>query len=88
MTKISTLLLTPALLLLSATPTYAADAERNDRLYDAEGAKVAKVMRVADDGDVIIIYKGKARRIDASTLSNIDGKLVTTLSQKEIRRLR
>jgi len=88
MTKFFTLALSTLLLSVTAAPAVAADAERNDRLYDADGSSVAKVSRVAEDGDVLVIYKGKLRRIQAETLSNQDGKLMTSMTRTEIRRMR
>lgn len=88
MNKFYSIILTAAALSLTAPAAFAADAQRNDRLYDASGSSVAKVNRVADNGDVLVIYKGKVRRIQSETLSNTDGKLVTTLTKKELRRLK
>ncbi len=87
MRKLSSLILAATALTLTAPAANAADAERNDRLFDANGARVAKVNRVTETGDLLVIYKGKVRRIEASTLSNSDGKLTTTLTKAEIRRL-
>ncbi|MEO9600266.1 hypothetical protein [Parasphingorhabdus sp.] len=84
----SSLILAVTALTLTAPMATAAEAERNDRLYDATGASVAKVNRVSENGDLVVIYKGKVRRIEASTLSNTDGKLMTSLTRKEIRRLK
>lgn len=84
---LSSLILAATALTLTAPAAIAADAERNDRLYDASGASVAKVNRVTKSGDLLVIYKGKVRLIAASTLSNSDGKLVTSLTKAEIRRL-
>ncbi|OAO01483.1 hypothetical protein [Parasphingorhabdus sp.] len=88
MNKFSSVILAATALTLSATAANAADAERNDRLFDASGSSVAKVNRVSEDGDVLVIYKGKVRRIQAETLSKTDGKLTTTLTKTEIRRLK
>lgn len=87
MRKLSSLILAATALSFTVPAASAAEAERNDRLFDATGASVAKVNRVTDAGDVLVIYKGKVRRIEASTLSNTDGKLVTSLTKTEIRRL-
>ncbi len=87
MNKFAAIILTATTLSLTAPVAFAAEAQRNDRLYDATGSSVAKVSRVADDGDVLVIYKGKVRRVQAETLSNTDGKLMTTLTKKELRRL-
>ncbi|MGI9362590.1 MAG: hypothetical protein ACR2O7_13650 [Parasphingorhabdus sp.] len=88
MNKFTAIILGAAALSLTA-PAFAADVdvERNERLYDASGASVAKVNRVETDGDVLVIYKGKVRRIQSDTLSKTDGKLATTLTKKEIRGL-
>ena len=84
---ISSLILAATALTLTAPAANAADAERKDRLYDASGASVAKVNRVTESGDLLVIYKGKVRLIAASTLTNSDGKLMTSLTKAEIRRL-
>ncbi len=88
MNKFAAIILTATALSLTAPAAFAAEAQRNDRLYDATGSSVAKVNRVAADGDVLVIYKGKVRRVQAETLSNTDGKLMTTLTKKELRRLK
>ncbi len=87
MRKISSLILAATALSFTVPAASAAEAERNDRLYDATGSSIAKVNRVTDAGDILVIYKGKVRRIEASTLSNNDGKLMTSLTKTEIRRL-
>ncbi|VWX56173.1 hypothetical protein [Sphingorhabdus sp. 109] len=87
MRKLTSLILAATALSITVPAASAAEAERNDRLFDATGASVAKVNRVLDSGDLLVIYKGKVRRIEASTLSNTDGKLVTSLTKTEIRRL-
>lgn len=88
MKKFASIILTAAALSLTAPVAFATDAQRNDRLYDATGSSVAKVNRVTEDGDVLVIYKGKVRRVQAETLSKTDGRLVTTLTKKELRRLK
>lgn len=87
MRKLTSLILAATALSFTVPAASAAEVERNDRLFDATGASVAKVNRVLDSGDLLVIYKGKVRRIEASTLSNTDGKLVTSLTKTEIRRL-
>jgi|TARA_R100001244_G_scaffold71741_2_gene58050 hypothetical protein len=87
MRKLSSLILAATALSLTVPVASAAEVERNDRLYDATGSSVAKVNRVTEAGDVLVIYKGKVRRIEASTLSENEGKLMTSLTKTEIRRL-
>ncbi|MEJ6593896.1 hypothetical protein [Parasphingorhabdus sp.] len=86
MRNISSLILA-ATALSFTVPASASEVERNDRLYDATGSSVAKVNRITEAGDLLVIYKGKVRRIEASTLSESEGKLVTSLTKSEIRRL-
>ncbi len=88
MKKFASIILTAAALSLTAPAAFATDAQRNDRLYDATGSSVAKVNRVTEDGDVLVIYKGKVRRVQAETLTKTDGKLMTSMTKKEIRRLK
>lgn len=88
MNKFAAIILTATALSLTAPAAFATEVQRNDRLYDAAGSSIAKVNRVAEDGDILVIYKGKVRRIQAETLSNTDGKLMTTLTKKELRRLK
>lgn len=87
MRKLSSLIIAATALSFTVPAASAQEVERNDRLYDATGSSVAKVNRVTDAGDVLVIYKGKVRRIDASTLSESEGKLMTSLTKTEIRRL-
>lgn len=98
MTKVTSVALAALALSIAATPVLAEKAaaipasavevERKDRLFDVDGASVARVSRVEANGDVLVIYKGKVRRIDGSTLSNNDGQLVTSMSRSEIRKIR
>jgi len=72
----------------TVTVSNAADlqVERNKTVYDADGGRIGKVIRVEDDKSVLVIYRGKAVRIDASTMSNdADGKIVTTLLRADLR---
>ncbi|GAB5489620.1 MAG: hypothetical protein Pars2KO_31900 [Parasphingorhabdus sp.] len=72
----------------AAIPASAVEVERKDRLFDANGASVAKVSRVENDGDILVIYKGKVRRIQSDTLSMKEGKLMTSMTRSEIRKIR
>ncbi|MEP2988289.1 MAG: hypothetical protein ABJN65_06305 [Parasphingorhabdus sp.] len=72
----------------AAIPASAVEVERKDRLFDATGANVAKVSRVENNGDILVIYKGQVRRIQADTLSMNEGKLMTSLTRTEIRKIR
>jgi hypothetical protein len=81
-----------AAIAVSAVPATLSAAESaltvtaGQSLYSADGKRVAAVYRVAADGTVQVILDGKLVNVPASTLSEADGKLVTSLSRSEIRR--
>jgi hypothetical protein len=64
-----------------ATSTIAA---KGKVLVAANGARLGPVYRVGADGAVQMIIGGKLVTVPASTLSSIDGRLVTSLSKSEI----
>jgi hypothetical protein len=47
-------------------------------------ARLGSVYRVNGDGNPQVVLDGKLVTIPASTLSNVDGKLTTSLSKKDI----
>jgi len=54
-------------------------------LFDANGKRVGNVYRVTADGSPqLIIDEGRLVTVPAATLSEVDGKLTTKLSKKEI----
>jgi hypothetical protein len=53
----------------------------------ADGARLGTVYRVGSDGAVQIIIDGKMITVPASTLSSVDGRLVTSLSKHEVQAL-
>ena len=54
-------------------------------LFDANGKRVGNVYRVTADGSAqLIIDEGRLVTVPAATLSEVDGKLTTRLSKKEI----
>jgi hypothetical protein len=86
-----------ALALISAVPATLASApavaqgqeiSQDKPLYDAEGKRVGNIDRVADQKWVKVIYKDAFVTIGWDTLSVKDGKVTTSLTRKEIGRLR
>ena len=59
-------------------------AEKGKMLVTANGARLGAVYRVGPDGAAQIIIDGKLVSVPASSLSNVDGKLTTSLSKSEI----
>jgi len=66
----------------------AAVASEGKMLLAANGARLGAVYRVTADGSAQVIVDGKLVTIPASTLSVTEGKLMTSLSKGEIRKLR
>ena len=59
-------------------------AEKGKMLVTANGARLGTIYRVAADGAAQIIIDGKMVSVPASTLSNVDGKLTTSLTKSEV----
>ena len=59
-------------------------AAKGKMLIAADGARLGTVYRVGPDGAVQMIIAGKMVTVPASTLSSVDGRLVTSLSKKQV----
>jgi hypothetical protein len=53
-------------------------------LYDSTGHRVASVNRITQNGDVQVILNGHLITVPASTLSQADGKLKTSMTRADI----
>jgi len=53
-------------------------------LYAANGYRIAPIYRVTEDGNPQVILNGKLVTVPASTLSDVGGKVTTSLSKKEV----
>lgn len=53
-------------------------------LYGANGSRIAAVYRVAADGKVQVIIDGKLITVPASSLSEVNGKVTTSLTKSEL----
>lgn len=73
---------------LSAVAQDAPVASEGKMLVASNGSRLAAVYRVTDDGSAQIILNGKMVTVPADTLSVSDGKLMTSLSKAEVRKLR
>lgn len=62
----------------------AAAVSQGKMIYTSAGQRLAPVYRVTSTGDAQIIHNGKLVTIPASTLSEVEGKLTTSLSRKEV----
>ena len=70
--------------LASATDEASAVAAKGKVLVAADGARLGTVYRVGPDGAVQMILGGKMVTVPASTLSSVDGRLVTSLSKHQV----
>lgn len=68
---------------VSASAT-AVQATAGKPLFDAKGARIGAVYSVAADGAARLILNGKMVTVPVATLSQADGKLVTSLTRSEL----
>ncbi|MGA2399247.1 MAG: hypothetical protein ABSG30_14430 [Steroidobacteraceae bacterium] len=53
-------------------------------LVSVDGARLGQVYRVGPDGAAQVILGGKIVSVPATTLSSVDGRLVTSLHKNEV----
>lgn len=71
-----------------ATKVAAAPARAGQTLRDVNSVRLGTIDRVTADGSVKIIVESRFVTVPANTLSVVDGGVVTSLSKKDIRKLR
>jgi hypothetical protein len=59
-------------------------AKTGKMLYAANGQRIASVYHVTADGSAEIIVDGKLYVVSATTLSDVGGKLTSSLSKRDI----
>jgi len=64
------------------------DVNAGKMLYGANGHRIATIYRVTAEGDPQIILDGRMVTVPASTLSDVGGKITTSLTKREIARSR
>jgi hypothetical protein len=69
---------------LSSAQGESALAAKGKALVTVDGARLGQVYRVGSDGAVQMIIGGKLVTVPASTLSSVDGRLVTSLHKSEV----
>lgn len=60
------------------------DVSAGKMLYGPDGNRIAKIYRVSREGNPQLIIDGKMVTVPASTLSDADGKVATSLTKREI----
>ena len=75
-----------AVLLAASAPAFAdgLDIHRGQVLRDAKNVRVGTIDSVAADGTVGLVVDAAYVRVPASTISMVDGKLVTKMTKREI----
>jgi len=57
-------------------------------IYGPNGQRIAPAYRVTSEGTVQVILNGKLVNIPSSTLSEVNGKVATSLSKKDLSKAR
>jgi hypothetical protein len=68
----------------AAAATVAVNAGK--MLYGSNGQRIAAVYRVTAEGNPQVILNGKLVTVPASTLTEVNGKITTSLSKQELGR--
>ncbi len=71
----------------SQTPPVASPAVQGTALYSEDGHRLGTVYKVGDDGSAKLILEGKLVTIPAGSLSDVGGKLTTTLTKSQVYRI-
>lgn len=92
MNKVVPLALLATVTLFAAAPgslhaeTAAVAVTAGKTLYGPNGGRIASVYRVAADGRVQIILNGKLVTVPSATISQVEGKVTTSLTKSELLR--
>ncbi len=82
---VSLLVTAPALAQSAVATTSAhAAAKEGQMLIDADGRRLALIDRVDGDGSAEIIIEGHVATIPATTLSMVNGRLMTSLKKTQV----
>lgn len=64
------------------------EVKAGQMLYSGEGRRLSQVDRVLKSGDAQIIMSGRFVAVPRSSLAMVDGKLMTSMTRKEVERIR
>ncbi len=62
------------------------EIKRGAMIYTADGKRLGNVYRLSASGDAQLIYRSKMLTVPASTLSQSEGKLITSMTLDEVRK--
>ena len=81
-------LLVPSAYAETDAPAPAVKVERGAKLYSSAGNRIGSVYRVTAEGNPQVILNGRIVTVPASSLTDVNGKLTTSLSKRELARTR
>ena len=64
------------------------DVNAGQMLYGTDGKRIGKIYRVNEEGNPQLILNGRLITVPASTLTDLQGKVATSLSKRDIARSR
>jgi hypothetical protein len=70
----------------AATEGAGVQVDTGKMLYSSTGHRIASVYRVTSEGNPQVILDGRLVTVPASTLTEVDGKLTTSLSKRDLAR--
>ncbi len=70
----------------AATEGAGVQVDTGKMLYSSTGNRIASVYRVTSEGNPQVILDGRLVTVPASTLSEVDGKLTTSLTKRDLAR--
>lgn len=74
--------------LADTAPAAGVSVSPGKQIYDATGRRIGAAYRVTSDGNPQVIVDGKLITIPASTLSEVGGKIQSSLSKSDLSRLK
>jgi hypothetical protein len=91
MNKLALCVAISAALVMGSTPALAQGnasvaVSAGKMLYDSSGKRVALINRVTSEGNAQVILDGKLVNVPASTLSEANGKITTSMSKADLGR--
>ena len=72
----------------AATEGAGVQVDAGKMLYSSTGHRIASVYRVTSEGNPQVILDGRLVTVPASTLTEVEGKLTTSLSKRDLARSR
>jgi hypothetical protein len=63
----------------------AVKVEAGKPLYSAKGGKIGAIYKVTESGQAQLILDGKLITVPVASLTEVDGKIVTTLTRRELK---